>query len=333
MPQYRAHIGPIVVIGGILMVLPWGALYFAGFSIGLAVLCAVCSVLALLTVVLLAVGRKKQEKARCEQLRLYLAAIEVDAPQNADSDALLTCLGENAAAQKTAHTNSEILTARFLTDWSKKTIASLDALQASEKRVVATLPVEERLLKQEVNTLRCLSEQLMRYFNCDTDCSLYRIQTVDLMRIMSDAVIRRSDELKARKIGLRRSAAKLRVTSDPVLLAAVLDELLDNAIRHTPENGTIGLTCREASGAAEITVEDAGCGIPPEELPRVFERGFVGRGETMGRAGLGLFTARAYCELLGHRLQVRSAVGKGTQAVLRIQIAPSEKEKETENTI
>ena len=74
----------------------------------------------------------------------------------------------------------------------------------------------------------------------------------------------------------------------------------------------------------------AGCGIPAEELPRVFERGFVGRGEEVGRAGLGLFTARAYCELLGHSLHVRSAEGKGTQAVLRLQIAPAEKGKETE---
>ena len=55
-----------------------------------------------------------------------------------------------------------------------------------------------------------------------------------------------------------------------------------------------------------------------EELSRIFTRGFVGRGEDPGRAGLGLFTARAYCTLLGHSLSVTSAEGKGTRAVIRV---------------
>lgn len=321
---------PALILMGVLGLVPWVLPILKGPDPLMLAVCGGCSSLVLLAILVLVLRNRKRERLMQEQLRLYMDVLELPTePDCRNTAVLLEQLGEGISANRARQDQHEKITARFLSDWSKRAAEILSELDASAKRTGVTLPVEERLLAQEGNTLRCLTEQLMRYFDCDEADSLRRTQPVELMRILSDAIIRRSEDLRARKIGLRRSATKLRVISDPVLLATVLDELLDNAIRHTPDNGTIGLICRESNGKAEIIVEDAGCGIPPDELPRVFERGFTGRGENPGRAGLGLFTARSYCELLGHRLSLRSAEHKGTQAILNLNLAPEEKEQKT----
>ena len=260
------------------------------------------------------------DRAQAAQAALYWHAIAPELPDplpQSPSDWLIQ-LGACAAAQAAESEADRRTTAQFLSRWSAQATDAVEALCAAAARVQQTQPDEGRLLTQECSTLRCRTVQLMQFFRCGSDCTLRYTQPVELSRILSAAVIRQSAPLRARRIGMRRTVTRLHTVSDPVLLAAVLDELLDNAIRHTPSGGTVGIACRLADGCAEITVEDAGCGIPPEEMSRIFTRGFVGRGEAPCRAGLGLFMARACCELLGHSLTVTSAEGKGTRAVIRM---------------
>lgn len=326
--RIRSRFLPALILCAVLCVLPWSALLLVGFSAPLAAVCSGCTLLTVLAVLLARRARRQRAQALCAQLRLYYEAIapamdEADMPQTAEGWS--RALGKAAAAQASDAQQAQALTAKFLSRWSQESLNALEEMQESARRAAHTLPVEGRLLAHEANTLRGLDEQLMRFFRCETDCSLCRIQEVELSRVISEAVLRRSDALRARQIGLRRNSTRLRTMSDPVLLAGVLDALLDNALRHTPDRGAIGLLCRETDGQAEIVVEDAGSGIPADELPHVFERGFVGRGESPAQAGLGLYTARAYCELLGHSISLRSAEGHGTQAILRLKLAPAAK--------
>lgn len=71
-----------------------------------------------------------------------------------------------------------------------------------------------------------------------------------------------------------------------------LDNILDNAIRHTPAGGAVSLTASLRSGAARILIADACGGIPAADLTRLFERRFQGDDGDIGASGLGLFTAR-----------------------------------------
>ena len=143
--------------------------------------------------------------------------------------------------------------------------------------------------------------------------------------MVSDAVVRNAALFNTKRIGLRRSVAHLYSVTDATVLALVLDQLLDNAVRYTAENGVIGISCRDAGDTIRLSVEDAGCGIPAEELPKIFERGYIGKREQPGSPGMGLFTVRSYLELLGHGLEVRSAEGRGTQVIilLKKEEAPS----------
>ncbi|WP_062344528.1 DUF4153 domain-containing protein [Herbidospora yilanensis] len=102
-------------------------------------------------------------------------------------------------------------------------------------------------------------------------------------------------------------------TADPALLAQVLANLLDNAVRHSPPGGTVTLTSRaSADGTLEIEVADEGPGIPAADRQRVFERFSrldAARAADAGGAGLGLAIAKEIAELHGGTIAVAGGIG------------------------
>ncbi|MEZ4481155.1 MAG: ATP-binding protein [Dehalococcoidia bacterium] len=103
--------------------------------------------------------------------------------------------------------------------------------------------------------------------------------------------------------------------ADPNWLSRVIHNLLQNAIRHTPNDGTILLQTARVEQGVEIAVRDTGEGIAAEDLPHVFERFYRGdksRSREHGGSGLGLAIARAIVEAHGGDISVRSQQGEGT---------------------
>ena len=116
----------------------------------------------------------------------------------------------------------------------------------------------------------------------------------------------------------------LTLSTDPHLLGRLVGNLLENALRHTPEGGSVTLSAHETSEGLTISVADTGEGIAPEHLARLFEpfyRVDAARTRTSGGAGLGLSIARALAESLGGTLNLESQVGKGTVATLDLPLA------------
>jgi signal transduction histidine kinase len=105
------------------------------------------------------------------------------------------------------------------------------------------------------------------------------------------------------------------VTGDRDRLSAALDALLENAIAHTGPDDQIELSVRLADGQAVFTVTDSGCGIPGDDLERIFDRfsrGHPSRRRESGGFGLGLPTVRAIAEAHQGSVLVRSTVGTGS---------------------
>ena len=110
---------------------------------------------------------------------------------------------------------------------------------------------------------------------------------------------------------------------DPVLMdtqaiGRVLNNLISNALRHTPPGGEIKVLARRTSQGVEVNVRDSGQGIQPQDLPHIFERFYRGdasrsRNRGSGGAGLGLAIARGIVRAHRGDIQVQSQVGKGTQ--------------------
>ncbi|MEJ2759402.1 MAG: sensor histidine kinase [Anaerolineales bacterium] len=108
---------------------------------------------------------------------------------------------------------------------------------------------------------------------------------------------------------------------DPIFMdvqqiGRVLNNLVSNAIRYTPEGGKVEISARRDGKLAEVHIRDNGEGIPENDLPHIFEsfyRGEKSRSRATGGAGLGLAIARGVVQAHGGDIQVDSTVGKGTE--------------------
>ena len=105
------------------------------------------------------------------------------------------------------------------------------------------------------------------------------------------------------------------VFADIALIERALENLLENAVRYTPQGGTVSVILRSVPRAVAVTVSDTGCGIPAEELPHIFDRFYRVGGSSKDRtdhAGLGLAIVKRIVELHGSSLEVKSTVNAGT---------------------
>lgn len=102
------------------------------------------------------------------------------------------------------------------------------------------------------------------------------------------------------------------ILADPARLEQVLSNLLGNAIKFVQQGGTIHLQVLREDGRVRFTVEDNGPGIPPEDLPHIFERHWRGKHNAHLGTGLGLSIARAIVEAHGGQIWVESDRGRGT---------------------
>jgi len=105
------------------------------------------------------------------------------------------------------------------------------------------------------------------------------------------------------------------VLADHSRIEQVLINLLDNAIKYTPENGSVKFSAHDAGGMLKIAVTDTGNGIPPKDLPRIFERFYrvdSARDREQGGTGLGLSIVKHIVQLHGGDVSVESTLGQGS---------------------
>jgi signal transduction histidine kinase len=110
---------------------------------------------------------------------------------------------------------------------------------------------------------------------------------------------------------------------DTQAIGRVFNNLISNALRHTPRGGEIKVEARRTGSAVEVTVSDTGEGIRPQDIPHIFERFYRGdasrsRNRGTGGAGLGLAIARGIVHAHGGDIQVESKLGRGTRFTFRI---------------
>ena len=95
----------------------------------------------------------------------------------------------------------------------------------------------------------------------------------------------------------------------------MLFNLVDNAVRFTPDGGRVTVSARRRNGSVEVAVSDTGAGIPPEHLPRLFERFYradPARARGDGGTGIGLAIARSVVEAHGGQIKAESEPGRGS---------------------
>ncbi len=147
------------------------------------------------------------------------------------------------------------------------------------------------------------------------------LEACDLAEVVGEVV----EPFLAARPSIEWEAEPTLVMGSPSYLALACRNLLENAVRHTPDDGEIRITIGAAHGEATVVVTDNGTGIPSDELPRIFER-FYRVGEARSRAtggtGLGLAIVKHVADLHDGRIEVESRLGRGSTFRLRIPVRP-----------
>ena len=119
-----------------------------------------------------------------------------------------------------------------------------------------------------------------------------------------------------KNISLRLEPLGAAVLTDEKWLVFVLEQLFSNALKYTNE-GAISVYMEE-NAEKTLVIEDTGIGIRPEDIPRIFEKGFTGYNGRMDKksTGIGLYLCKRILDRLGHTIAVESEVGKGTKVRL-----------------
>ena len=175
---------------------------------------------------------------------------------------------------------------------------------------------------EECERLTRLTDQLLALAREDAGTARPAREPLDLAALVRDVADTLAPLAEAKQVRLAvRADRPVALRGDAARLRRVFVNLVDNAVKYTPEGGSVAVEASAAGGAAVAVVRDPGVGIPPEHLPRVFDRFYrvdKARSRAAGGAGLGLSIARSIVEAHGGRIELASAPGRGTTCTVSL---------------
>ncbi|HEX5948796.1 MAG TPA: ATP-binding protein [Actinomycetota bacterium] len=218
----------------------------------------------------------------------------------------------------TAARRVEAMRRDFVADASHELKTPAAAIQAAAETVEGAVADDPESAARFAGQLRRDAARLAGIVSDLLDLSRLEVERPSLDPVRLDEIV--GEEIER----LRSTADAVRIESavDPVTVRGARDDLtllfrnlLDNAVRYSPEGGRVSVRLSERDGRVVLEVEDTGIGIPGRDLPRVFERFYRvdrARSRETGGTGLGLSIARHVAEQHGGRIEAESELGRGS---------------------
>ncbi len=207
------------------------------------------------------------------------------------------------------------------------------AIMISEAQTTLARPRDAAEYRETVQTCLEAAQEMRRL--TDSMLQLARLEAaeqpvekvaVDLAETARHAIALVQPLADAEQIRLIAEFGSVQVLADAGLLTQVITNLLNNAIHYNKPGGEVRLKAVQDGETAILSVSDTGVGIPPEDLPHIFERFYRGdksRSSPGGRMGLGLAICKTIVDLHHGVIEVSSQVGVGTEFVVRLKPAQS----------
>jgi len=187
------------------------------------------------------------------------------------------------------------------------------------------------IIYDEAQRLAMMINRLLELSKLESEQYPLKITEINLNQLLGDTVNRMSKSAALRNIELsyRQPAQEVNLVSDSNQIDQILMNLLDNAIKYSPDGGKIEIELAQEDKKALIIVEDHGTGIPEQDLSRIFERFYrvdKDRSRKTGGTGLGLAIVKHLAESLGGEIKVTSQLGSGSTFTV---ILPKEASRKT----
>lgn len=165
-------------------------------------------------------------------------------------------------------------------------------------------------------------ENLARF---EADNLILKKENFDLARLITKIETSFENDIKRKNITVAKEISARRLTADEDKIEQVLVNLISNALKYTPEGGTIQIRTGENSDAVVIAIKDSGIGISSEDLPYIFERFYradKSRSRATGGSGIGLAIVKFLAEAHGGSVAVESKPGEGSEFTVTIPLVP-----------
>ena len=232
---------------------------------------------------------------------------EPDGALEAQYQALVRALDADRRAQMTRSQRSYQDLVEYYTVWAHQIKTPIAAMRLLLQDADTD---EQRALLEQLQSVEQYVEMVLGYLRLESPSSDYVIRNYLLDDIVRQAVRKFASQFIRRKLRLEYTPLNVSVITDEKWLLFVIEQVLSNALKYT-RSGTVSITLEAPK---TLCIRDTGIGIAPEDLPRVFEKGYTGsNGRTDKRAtGIGLYLCRRILAKLGHSITIVSTPGVGT---------------------
>lgn len=300
----------------LLFILSWGLLAagFALYGLPLAAVAypALLSLLLCLAAAVWDYTRTLRRHRKLSELQTAANAQLMDLPEpasigEADCMAAIAALRRAASERETADAARYREMVDYYTAWVHQIKTPIAAMRLTLQP--DDTPNARRLMSQLLRIEQYVDMVLM-YLRLDEGTSDYVIRACDLDGIIRQSLRKFAGEFIDRKLTLHYEPLHLSVVTDEKWLGFVVEQVLSNALKYTA-SGSVTI----AMDGDDLCIRDTGMGIAPEDLPRIFDRGFTGlNGRRDTRAsGIGLYLCRRICRSLGHTIRASSVPNQGTE--------------------
>jgi signal transduction histidine kinase len=265
---------------------------------------------------------------------LSARAPETGGDEVADVAATFNTMARELAARDEALRASDRLRRQMLADVSHELKTPLTAMRGyvetlhmSDVRLdAATRERYFATLERETFRLDRIVKDLLDLARLENGIGELEVRTFAIRRVFDHVIERHEPDVTTRGLTIRARVADAadQIVADPDRIEQVIENLFANALRYTPEGGTIELGADATDAGVMLSVADSGSGIPPDDLPNVFERFYKAdpaRANGSDGSGLGLSIAKAIVDRHRGKIQVESRPGR-TVFTIRLPTAP-----------
>jgi len=219
---------------------------------------------------------------------------------------------ENIRKDFVANVSHELKTPLSAIIGYSETLLAKDLSEDKERQKEFT-----EIIHSHATRLGNIVEDLLKISEIEAGCPVLDLTDMEIKGIVERTALILEKEIKEKKLDLTIEFPESipRVKAGENALEQVFLNLLDNAIKYTPDNGKIEIRASEENDFVKIEVSDTGVGIPAKDLSRIFERFYrvdKARSREIGGTGLGLSIVKHLVESMGGRVWAESRINKGS---------------------